>query len=121
HEHEAAVEFGPLSSYRDYIDVRDVAWAVVASGGSTSARGGLFNVARGFAVQSRLLVKMLARAAGYEGPIIESEAQPLRSGGLVWQQADIGAARDVLSWTPRFSLADAIVSLWNDRLEACGN
>ncbi len=120
HHQEPAIELGPLSSYRDYVDVRDVAWAVLATGVRSTSTAGLFNIARGHAVQSRLLVKMLARIADYEGPIIETEDSEHRSGGLVWQEADIGAAQLHLPWSPRYSIADAVVALWNDRLAACG-
>ena len=121
HHSEPAVELGPLSSYRDYVDVRDVAWAVLAAGVRAGETEPLFNIARGQAVQSRLLVKMLARVADYEGPILESEDLPQRSGGLFWQEADIGAAQLSLPWSPRYSIADAVVALWNDRLSACGS
>lgn len=115
----AEVHLGSLAGYRDYIDVRDVAWAALAAGVTSSAAGRILNVGRGEAVQSRVLVQQLARVAGFGGTIVENTPGSDRSGGLAWQQADISAITRHLPWEPRYSLAEAARSCWADEREVC--
>jgi nucleoside-diphosphate-sugar epimerase len=110
--HEPAVDFGPLSTYRDFVDARDVAWAALIAAATLANEATVFNVGRGEAVLTRTLVTELATVAGFDGAVRESRVRPTRNTEIFWQQADITAIRARLGWSPRYSLRDALESLW---------
>lgn len=110
-----AVHLGSLASARDFIDVRDVAWAIVASCTSPIASGALLNVGRGLAVPCREMVRLLADEVGYAGEVVEDETGSVRSGSVTWQAADTSAIRNRLAWTPRHTLEQAVAALWTER------
>ena len=72
----------------------------------------MFNVGRGEAILARTLITELAEVAGFDGAIRESRVRPSRSSHEFWQQADITAIRARLGWSPRYSVRDALESLW---------
>lgn len=113
------VHLGPLSGFRDFVDVRDVAAAVVAAGTSPHASGALLNVGHGEAVQRRALVDLISAEAGFDGEIVEDADAPTRSTHIGWQQADITAIRRRLGWTPTFSLAESVHAAWAARGKPC--
>ena len=112
------VHLGPLSSFQDFIDVRDVAAAVAEAGTSPHASGALLNVGRGVAVQRRELVELLASEAGFTGEIVEDAEGPVPSPRIGWQQADITAIHSRLGWTPTHDLAESVRSVWEARRAA---
>lgn len=112
-EQATSLRFGPLSGYRDFIDVRDVAWAAVTAGYTSTVNGSLLNVGRGHAVQCSEMIMMLAERVGFGGRIEETEGGSDRSASLDRQVADVAAIRDQLSWQARYSLEDALESLWS--------
>ncbi|MFE7123238.1 NAD-dependent epimerase/dehydratase family protein [Streptomyces sp. NPDC057617] len=108
----AVVRLGDLSAYRDFVDVRDIARAVVLA---TTAPGPLppvLNIGGGQAVPVRELVHGLARAAGFRGRIEETQGGSARSSDVSWQCSDISAAADALGWAPRYGLAESVAALW---------
>ncbi|MER5793975.1 NAD(P)-dependent oxidoreductase [Streptomyces sp. NPDC001980] len=109
---EAVLRLGDLSAYRDFVDVRDVARAVVLA---ATARGPLppvLNVGGGRAVPVRELVHALAGRAGFCGRIEESTTGSVRSARVSWQCSDIAAAERTLGWRPAHTLDDALAALW---------
>ncbi|GAA4013676.1 NAD(P)-dependent oxidoreductase [Deinococcus rubellus] len=116
----STLEFGALGTWRDYLDVRDVARAAVfAAGLHTDPKPHpallerpLLNVASGQARRSRELVQHLAQIAGFTGQITEQADHSPRSGALNWQQADIRLIQ-ALGWSPLYSFGDALEGLWN--------
>lgn len=108
------VHLGSLSSWRDYVDTRDVARAALAAARERPDGGVVLNVGRGEAVQSRQLIAALADVAGFEGTIVESEAGSERSTVVRWQCADITAIRDQLGWSPIFTVRDSLRELWDE-------
>ncbi|MEV0526092.1 activator-dependent family glycosyltransferase [Streptomyces sp. NPDC050439] len=106
----APLEVTPLVARRDYVDVRDVADAVLAvADAGEQAVGRVFNIGRGEAVPVRDLVERLVAFGGVPDAVRERPAeQGAGVGGAEWQQVDISRARDVLGWQPRHSLEDSL-------------
>lgn len=114
------VELSPLRAHRDYVDVRDVADAVVAAARtSVPASGQVVDIGRGAAVPVRELVELLVAASGVPARLVEVEAEVERGGprggrpgAADWMRVDPGPARELLGWTPRRSLEDAVRAYW---------
>jgi nucleoside-diphosphate-sugar epimerase len=103
---------GSLSSYRDFVDVRDVARAVRAALMPVGLRRRVFNVGSGQAVTARHVVEALAAVAGFDGEIVERGHGPARSASIDWIQADVTRARRVLGWSPAYELTDSLKAIW---------
>lgn len=106
-----SIRLGPLSAYRDFVDVRDVGSAVVAAA-LASEPAPVVNVAGGRAHLVRDAVRSLAKQAGFTGQILEAEPAQARSRGVDWIQADISLAREALGWRPDYTLADSLTQVW---------
>ncbi len=109
------IEMGPLGTVRDFVDVRDIAAAVVAAcvAPALSLPQPVVNVGTGRASTSRELVEALARRVGYRGRIAEDAAGSERSFDVPWMVADVTAARDALGWQAVYdldSIADFVVA-----------
>jgi NDP-hexose 4-ketoreductase len=120
HEAQASgcrsVKTGDLESSRDYIDVRDVARAVLLASRRRYRPGQpvVLNVGRGIPVSSRWLVHRLAAIAHFDGEIVEeAQGSSTRSGTVPWQWADTAAVHRELGWTPRYLLSDALDQAWS--------
>jgi NDP-hexose 4-ketoreductase len=109
-----SITLGPLSAYRDFVDVRDVAAAVVAATLAPQLTQRVINVGSGRAVTAREAVEALARTAGYHGEIIEEGAPIARSAAVDWIMADISRATDLLRWRPGYDLTDSTKAIWAD-------
>jgi nucleoside-diphosphate-sugar epimerase len=109
---DRAITLGPLSAWRDFVDARDVARAVVAAALNPVPGTGVLNVGSGRAVPVREAVGLLARTAGFTGRINEEGAASARSAAMDWMCADIRRAYDVLGWRPGHDLADTVRSIW---------
>ncbi|MFJ6217080.1 NAD-dependent epimerase/dehydratase family protein [Streptomyces sp. NPDC092296] len=106
------VRVGDLSAHRDFVDVRDVARAVVLAVVRPGALPRVLNVAGGVARPVREVARGLVAAAGFGGRIDESGPGSERSAAVSWQQADITAAAEALDWRPQRSLAVSLADLW---------
>ena len=107
------ITLGSLSAYRDFVDVRDVATAVLAAVVTPQPAARVCNVASGRAVTSRETVRLLAEAAGFTGEILERGIGPARSSAVGWMRGDIERAREVLGWSPAYELGDSVRSIWS--------
>jgi nucleoside-diphosphate-sugar epimerase len=107
-----AIHLGPLDSWRDYIDTRDIARAVFDASVTTHRNGAVLNVGRGEAVEGTQLIKSLAAIAGYRGDIIQSAPRSLRSASVDWVCADVRAIKKELGWTAQHSIEDSLGELW---------
>jgi nucleoside-diphosphate-sugar epimerase len=105
------VTLGDLSAHRDFVDVRDVAAAVVAAALAPTPVPRVVNVGSGRSVPARLAVRTLAEAAGFTGAIEERGAGPARSAAVGWMLADIDRAA-TLGWTPAHDLTDSVRAVW---------
>ena len=106
----AAPVYGDGLQTRDYVHVHDVAAAFVAAGEGATA--GPLNV--GTSTETTVL-DLIARLG------LRPEFRPVRPGEVRRSCLDAGAARQVLGWSPRVSLADGLADTlaWaNDGLAA---
>ncbi|MEV2214150.1 NAD-dependent epimerase/dehydratase family protein [Streptomyces sp. NPDC050997] len=109
---DAVLRLGDLSAYRDFVDVRDLARAVVLAITAPGPLPPVLNIGGGRAVQVRDLVRGLADKAGFRGRIEENAAGSARAAEVSWQCSDITAAEQALGWRPAHTLDDALTALW---------
>ncbi len=119
-DHLPVVEFGPLDTYRDFVDIRDIARAVALAIDSEGVLPPILNVGSGSAVMSRTVVLVLSAIAGYIGQIRETRRQSLRSSDVPWQQADTRLMRSALHWESRIALRESLKDLWRLELRSRG-
>lgn len=106
------VQLGSLDAVRDFIDVRDVADAVIAAVTAPALAHGVLNIGTGRGVPVRTMVRQLLSIAGYTGVIHEDAAGPARAADIPWQEASITCAIEDLGWTPRRDLTTSLTDLW---------
>lgn len=111
-DHAGAMTLGPLSSHRDFVDVRDVGSAVAGAAFAPRLPASVINVGSGQAVTAREAVFLLAEAAGFTGEVREEDAPQVRSASVDWMCADITRAAETLRWRPTYELADSIKAIW---------
>jgi nucleoside-diphosphate-sugar epimerase len=92
------IEMGPLGAVRDFVDVRDIAAAVVAACRAERLEAPVFNVGSGTGHSGRDLVEALAERVGFAGEIGEAAAGSPRSSDVPWQVADVSLAGRLLGW-----------------------
>jgi nucleoside-diphosphate-sugar epimerase len=100
---------------RDYVDVRDLAAAVVCAA-TAPVVGQVFNIGRGEAVPIRDLLSMLFAASGLPPAAIRQTRGPVTSKGGDWTRADIRRAQALLDWRPRIALRQSIQDMWDQSL-----
>jgi dTDP-6-deoxy-L-talose 4-dehydrogenase [NAD(P)+] len=115
----AVVPLSPLTAERDYIDVRDVADAVVAAVRADLPAGQVINIGRGESVGVRSLVHRLIEISGVPAEVREQAASPAGRTDYEWLRADIGTARALLDWRPGRDLDDSLRDLWQETLAGC--
>lgn len=107
------IRLGSLDAWRDYIDVREAARALVAAAHAPGfGSETILNVGAGRAMQTRELVGRLSDVAGFTGTIVEDAPPSDRSASVAWQAADITRARELLGWSPDASIDAALRALW---------
>lgn len=110
----AELRFGPLRAERDFVDVRDVADAVVAAADAPSEaiRGHVINIGRGEAVRARRLVDRLVALSGLAVPVVEETATTAAARSHAdWQAFDIAKAQRLLGWKPACDLDTSLRDL----------
>jgi nucleoside-diphosphate-sugar epimerase len=106
------VVLGPLSAYRDFVDVRDVATAITAAALADQVKEPVLNVGSGRAVRCREVVSLLAEVAGFTGRVVEALPPPERSSLVDWSAADLGRTGRTLGWAPRYDLRTSVMASW---------
>ncbi|MEU8828730.1 NAD(P)-dependent oxidoreductase [Streptomyces sp. NPDC048636] len=96
---------------RDFIDVRDVADAVVRAAGAPVG-GQVINIGQGTATGMRELAGLLISASRVPPHLVREEDAPVHSKGGRWTQADIRLARTLLGWSPKVPLKESLYDLW---------
>lgn len=108
------LQFGPLETRRDYLDVRDFARAV-ALGLVHGISGSLYHVGSGQSRKGHEVVQALIEKAGMQGV----RYQASQSGGMDLvpaQAADSSKAKQVLGWSPQISWEQSVNDLWQSML-----
>lgn len=106
------ITLGPLDSYRDFVDVTDVAAAIADAALAPELPEPVFNVGSGQAVAVRQVVAMLAEVAGFRGRVRETAPVQSRSGAVTWIAADTSLAHRALGWSPHRDLTASVHALW---------
>ncbi|WP_176955238.1 NAD-dependent epimerase/dehydratase family protein [Sinosporangium album] len=112
------VRIAGLHHSRDFVDVRDVADAVVAA---ATVRGGLppvLNIGSGRATAVRDLVESLVAIAAPDTRVVADGEPDAKSAAVTWQCADVTAAAHTLGWKPSLDLSTSLADLWAAHLTA---
>lgn len=108
---EEGLDLTVADARRDYIDVRDLADAVVRAARAPVV-GQVINIGRGEALPIRELVRMLVSASGFPRHAVRERSAQVESKGGGWTRADITLARRVLGWRPVVGLDRAMADMW---------
>ncbi|MBA6440896.1 NAD(P)-dependent oxidoreductase [Streptomyces sp. GMR22] len=108
---DAPLTLTVVDDQRDFVDVRDIAEAVVLAAG-TRATGHLINIGSGTATSMRELAGILVSVSGVPPHLVRKGQAPVHSKGGAWTQADIRLARGRLGWSPRVPLERSLRDLW---------
>ncbi|MFG2760535.1 NAD-dependent epimerase/dehydratase family protein [Streptomyces wuyuanensis] len=111
---EEGVDLTIADARRDYLDVRDLAEAVVKAARAPVA-GRVINIGRGEAVSMRELVSLLVSVSGFPAHAVRERSAAVESKGGGWTRADITLAEQLLDWRPRIALPQSVRDMWATR------
>jgi NDP-hexose 4-ketoreductase len=107
------LELPPLAGKRDFLDVRDVADAVLQAARKPAVTG-VVNIGSGRLVPVRAAVDRLIELSGVPVAVsVKPSSGPRRDAGIGSLTMCIDAARSRLGWIPRRDLTDALSALWS--------
>ncbi|MET9682302.1 NAD-dependent epimerase/dehydratase family protein [Streptomyces coeruleorubidus] len=109
---EEGLDLTVADSRRDYIDVRDLADAVVRAARAPVV-GRVINIGRGEAVPIRELVRMLVSVSGFPLHAVRERSAQVESKGGGWTRADITLAGRLLGWRPMVGLDQSMADMWS--------
>jgi GDP-4-dehydro-6-deoxy-D-mannose reductase len=101
----ARLEVGPLEPTRDFVDVRDVASALLLLS-QKGTRGATYNVGSGRETPIQAVLAALLRSSGLEGRV-QIVQQPARAAGVRRHFADVSKLA-ALGFQPRYALTDSL-------------
>ncbi|WP_208030624.1 NAD-dependent epimerase/dehydratase family protein [Streptomyces cyanogenus] len=104
------LRLAPLTAWRDFVDVRDVAGAVVAAA-RADVCGQVVNIGSGEAVEVRQVVRRLVALSGLSLTVVEDQDRDEQRGDLQWQRCDVSLALRLLGWQPQLSLERSLHDL----------
>jgi nucleoside-diphosphate-sugar epimerase len=99
---------GPLTGYRDFVDVRDVAEAVAVAARLRTPVPVVLNVGGGRATPLRELADLAVALSG--GTVAERADGPRSE--IVWQQANLTSIGAALGWSPTIELSRSVRDMW---------
>ncbi len=97
--------YGDGEQTRDYSFVKDVVDGMVRLVQNDAARGSVINIASGEEVTVNRLVRGIAAAMGYDGPILYEDERP---GDVRRHLADVSRARELIGYQPQTVLEDGL-------------
>lgn len=105
-------------AWRDYVDVRDAADAVVRAAsrrwqGDFGSPGPVVNIGRGQALPIGDLVDGLVAAAGLPRDTVRTRPGNVHSQGADWIRVDPARAARLLGWRPRLDTAASLRAMWD--------
>ncbi|TDC45406.1 NAD(P)-dependent oxidoreductase [Actinomadura sp. KC345] len=106
-----AIELSVGDARRDFLDVRDLAAAVVQAADAPVV-GRVINLGRGEAVSIRTMLALLLEGAGLPADAIEKREAKVESRGGDWTLADIRVAGEALGWSPTIGLRESMRDMW---------
>lgn len=102
----ATLETGPLSSSRDYTDVRDVAAAYVALATAPSLDHATYNIASGRPFTGHEILRLVVDALGIEmPPVRESESRAIDPNQV---SGDASRLRAATRWEPAIAIEESV-------------
>ncbi|MBB5981915.1 nucleoside-diphosphate-sugar epimerase [Kribbella solani] len=105
------IEVGSLDVWRDFVDVRDVAEAVLAVALADGKLPPVLNVGTGRATLARDVAGQLFERSGQPARIVDDDQTAL---GAAWQQADITLIGETLGWSPKVALDQSLADSWSE-------
>lgn len=113
-DESVVLEFGPLDTKRDYLDVRDLAKAVVLSF-TNGESGNVYHIGSGHNLSGHDVVSSLIKISGLEKITYRSMPSDLKP--LVpFQTANISRARQELNWEPQIDFIQSLQDIWQYQL-----
>ncbi|GAB2560118.1 NAD-dependent epimerase/dehydratase family protein [Kribbella endophytica] len=113
------LELGSLEAWRDHVDVRDVAEAVLAVALTDEKPPPVLNVGSGQAALARDVVQRLVELSGTGAKVVEGTVHAGHAGSsadsVPWQQADTRLIEKTVGWTPTLSLDESLADTWEAR------
>ena len=113
------IAISPGEQLRDYCFIEDVVDAVFLVLANDNADGKIFNIASGKAVSIKQVVETMVEIIGSGKP--NFGAVPYRKGESMELYADINAANEILTWTPKTDLFDGLnetISFYKNQKDA---
>ncbi|WP_238175384.1 MULTISPECIES: NAD(P)-dependent oxidoreductase [Kribbella] len=107
------IEVGSLDVWRDFVDVRDVAEAVLAVALADGKLPPVLNVGTGRATLARDIAGQLFELSGQPATIVD-DAEQETALGAPWQQADPTLIGDTLGWSPKVALEQSLADSWSE-------
>ena len=107
-----SLEVGNVACQRDFIDVRDLAWAfdrLLAEG----RPGEAYNVGSGTSVSIRCILNELLDISGLHDIFVKQESSRMRQNDVPDVYADTTAIMKDTDWRPRISLRESLEAMWN--------
>lgn len=110
-----AIQFGDLSSYRDYLDKRDLCSAIDLSILHGKA-GELYHIGSGIKTQGTHLINQIIATCPDKSYAFQYHFDSDKKSLVPHQIADVSKAKNDLRWEPSFSLNDTLTWMWNHLL-----
>jgi len=104
------VIFGEGEQTRDFVYIRDVVDALVAAATAPHVDRQIINVGSGVEVSIRQLIETISEVVG---TTIVPITNPNRAGGVSHMAANIGRAKALLGFEPKFGLKEGLVDMLN--------
>ena len=107
----SALRLGNLACVRDFVDVRDVADAIVACLQSSATSGEKLNVCSGSGTEVGEIAGMLIATAG-RAPSLRIVEVPMPSPAIRYSRGSRRRIEALCGWRPRYTLRETVRDIW---------